>query len=884
MTEGPLPITQLTPMLQQYFTFKEKYREEILFFRMGDFYEMFFEDAVRAAPILEIALTSRSKHQGQDIPMCGVPYHAAETYLNKLIAAGIKVAVCDQVEDPRQAKGIVAREVTRVVTPGMVVSPELQDPKTPRYVAAILGRPEKDGRTYYGLAVLDVSTGEFLATQVFSEEALRAELGRLGPSEILVGEEDESGLAELLEGLGFYLTLVQTDRFDEARARKALTQRFGAFALDGFGLGDKPLGVAAAGAVLLYAQETQGRDLVHVDRVQGYELSDFMVLDDVTKRNLELFESMRDRSRAGSLWGLLDRTITAMGGRKLKAWLGAPLLVRALVAERHDAVDDLLMDGLAREDLRSLLSGVHDLERLIGRISLGRSGPRDLAALKDSLSRLPGLRAALMARPPGLLRDLGERLDLVEDAADLIGRALVDDPPLTLKDGGAFREGYHPELDELIQVMSLGKGWIAALEKTERERTGIGSLKIGYNRVFGYYIEVTRSNLAQVPDHYVRRQTLAGAERFITPELKEQEDKVLGAGERRLVLEQELFEDLRVRVAGFGPRLRRSADLVAEADALAALAEAGVRGNWVRPELLDEDIIDIEGGRHPVVERNLGSEPFVANDVLLDNESQQVLIITGPNMAGKSTILRQTALIVILAQMGSFVPAQRCRLGLVSRVFTRVGASDDLARGRSTFMVEMNETAQILNQADSRSLVILDEIGRGTSTFDGLSIAWAVAEYLHDLDGVGVRTLFATHYHELVGLAQNKPRVRNFNVAVREWQDTVIFLRKLVPGGTSRSYGIAVARLAGLPRDVLERAREVLEGLENGGPPVAAPVRPTRSRAARSAPSPQLSLFGSIPEPPAPSPVLDRLKEINVDAMTPLSALVALAELKGMTS
>ncbi len=864
-------MPKLTPMLKQYFTIKEKYPDAVLFFRMGDFYEMFFEDAERAAPVLEIALTSRSKHQGQDIPMCGVPYHAAESYINRLINSGLKVAVCDQIEDPRKAKGIVARDVTRVVTPGMVLSPEMNDPKTARYLGAVAGLTI-NGALRYGLAALDVSTGEFTMTQVPDQAGLADELGRLEPSELLIDSEDESGLLKIAEDLRLYCTLGEPTAFESSRARAALTTHFGEHALFGFGVQDMPAGMVAAGAALRYAMENQGRDLTHVDRLRCYKIEDYMVLDETTKRNLELFHNLRDRTKAGSLIGLLDLTVTAMGGRKMKAWLGYPLINRLEVAERHEAVESLVLDGMSRADFRDLLGGIHDLERLTGRISLNRASPRDLGSLQNSLAQIPRIKALLMNQS-GLIQDLGNRMDDLSDVTALIAGALVENPPPTLKDGGLFLKGYSEELDELIDIMTEGKGWIARLEKKERERTGVASLKVGYNRVFGYYIEVTKTNLKFVPDDYIRKQTLTGAERYITPELKEQEEKVLTASDRRVSLEQELFEELRLSVAGHSSRLRATADILAQLDALAALAEAAVKFDYVRPELLDEDRIEIDGGRHPVIEKTLKAETFVANDLVLDNESNQILIVTGPNMAGKSTILRQTAIIVLMAQMGGFVPAEKVRLGLVNRIFTRVGASDDLTRGRSTFMVEMNETAQILNQATPKSLIILDEIGRGTSTFDGLSIAWAVAEYLHDLHGLGARTMFATHYHELVQLARTKPRVKNFNVAIKEWEGRVIFLRKLLPGGTSRSYGLAVARLAGLPSEVLVRAAEILENLESGNLSGHLPTQSTASKQGRG--PAQLELFA----PPA-NGLADKLRNINLDEMTPLAALNELAELK----
>ena len=691
---------------------------------------------------------------------------------------------------------------------------------------------------------------------------------------MLISDSDGAGLTEDVELLGYYITPFDETAFEYARALSTLTRHFGEHALTGFGVADMKAGMTAAGAVMLYAAENQTRDLTHVDRIRGYRIEDFMVLDESTKRNLELFQTMRDNSRKGSLLGLLDLSVTAMGGRKFKQWLSYPLLERTDVAERHEAVEALILDGLARGDLRDVLGRIQDLERLTGRISLGRATPRDMASLKSSLQHLPHIKG-MLSWFQGLIGDLGQRLDELADVAGLIDEALVEEPPLTLKEGGLFKPGYNTELDELMTIMTDGKGWIAAMEKEERDKTGISSLKVGYNRVFGYYIEVTKSNLRLVPENYIRKQTLAGAERYITPQLKEQEEKVLGATERRVDLEQDLFEQLRFQVAGHASRLRASADILAQVDVLAAMSEAAVKYDYTRPELLDDDRIEIVGGRHPVIEQTLKNEAFVANDLVLDNSSNQVLIITGPNMAGKSTILRQAALIVLMAQIGSFVPADSVRMGLVNRIFTRVGASDDLTRGRSTFMVEMNETAQILNQATPKSLVILDEIGRGTSTFDGLSIAWAVAEYLHDLAARGVRTMFATHYHELVQLAQTKSRVRNYNVAVKEYNGQVIFLRKLQPGGTSRSYGIAVARLAGLPVEVLERAQEVLENLEKGGMNVAGIPRLARSK--KKKPSFQLELFES------PGDDLNEMvRDMDIDGMTPLNALNKLAELKRM--
>ncbi|MBW2063100.1 MAG: DNA mismatch repair protein MutS [Deltaproteobacteria bacterium] len=866
-------MPKLTPMLKQYFEIKERYPGAILFFRMGDFYEMFFEDAVKAAPILEIALTSRSKYHNQDIPMCGVPYHSAEAYVARLIKAGFKVAICDQVEDPRLAKGIVARKVTRVVTPGMNISPEIEDPGSPLYLAALTER-END---HFGLAALDVSTGDFILTEISGEQTLVSELSRLAPAETLISDDDQQKLAALLDDMALYCTLFESGAFERSRARSVLVNHFGQHALAGFGVEDLPLGLTAAGAVLLYAEENQGENLEHVNRLRCYRLQEYMVLDETARRNLELFANLQDHSPPGSLMSLIDHTVTAMGGRKLKQWLSYPLRDRTQIAERHEAVEALVLDGLRRSDLRDILNGVYDLERLTGRISLNRANPRDLICLKESLRRLPQIKGLLLELVDGRLRDLGWKLDELTETADLIEKALMDDPAMTLKNGGVIREGFNAELDELMSIMADGKGWIARMEAEERQRTGISSLKVGFNKIFGYYIEVTRSNLDQVPEDYIRRQTLTGAERFVTPELKEWESKVLTAEERRVLLEQKLFEGLRQDLMAYVSRLKDTAGSLAEIDVLAALAETAVKYDYVRPELLHDDRIEIVDGRHPVIERSLRQETFVPNDIILDNDSNQILIITGPNMAGKSTILRQVALIVLLNQIGSFVPAEKARLGMVDRIFTRIGASDDLTRGRSTFMVEMNETAQILNQATSKSLVILDEIGRGTSTFDGLSIAWAVVEYIHNLQGHGVRTLFATHYHELVELAKTMSRVKNFNVAVKQWRDEIIFLRKLVPGGTSRSYGLAVARLAGLPSEILDRAAEVLENLEREEIDPTGLPRPVRSKSGRAQEAGQLSLFARRDES-----LTDEIQRLNTDQMTPLEALNKLAELKKM--
>lgn len=871
-------MAELTPMLRQFFKIKNQYQDAILFFRMGDFYEMFFEDAIKAAPILNITLTSRSKHQDKKIPMCGVPYHAAEGYMAMLLKAGEKVAVCDQVEDPKArdpkaSKGIVKREVTRVLTPGMPMSDIAEDPKESSYLAAITGSDE--GR--FGLAAIEISTGDFVVTELFKKESLKAELARLSPGETLISEEDSLGLKELLNNLSLYTTTIEASIFSENRARQRLNNHFGEHAFHGFGLSGFGPGIQAAGAALLYAEESQKRDLPHLNNIRTLSLDRFMVLDNSTRRNLELFESLAGRGKKDSLLNLMDQTNTAMGGRLMKEWLGQPLINRDQILTRHEAVETLALDGMRRSEIREIFSALYDLGRLTGRITLNRAGPREFSKLAESLKLLPKIKTLLSEIPSGRLKEIGAALDVMEDIKDLIDNSLVEEPPANTRNGGLFKKGYHPELDELIFISTEGKSWLAQMEKQEKEATGITNLKVGFNKVFGYFLEVSRSHLDKIPERYIRKQTLVGSERYITEELKIWETKVLTSEDRRISLEAELFESLRLDIVKEILRLKQTAEYIAETDCLSGLSEAAVKFDLVRPELTDDDVIEITGGRHPVIERNQGRDSFVPNDITLNNETDQILIITGPNMAGKSTILRQTALIALMNQVGSFVPAEKAKLGILDRIFTRIGASDDLARGRSTFMVEMNETAQILNQATNKSLVILDEIGRGTSTFDGLSIAWAVTEYLHDLKGRGVRTLFATHYHELVETAHTRDRVKNFNVAVKQYNKEIIFLRKLIKGGTSRSYGIAVARLAGLPEKVLKRAEEILQGLESKELDLAG-VRDESGENQEALP--QLSLFKSKDDRLRDDKLRLELKKIEPEIMTPLEAINKLAELK----
>ncbi|MEW6429072.1 MAG: DNA mismatch repair protein MutS [Thermodesulfobacteriota bacterium] len=867
---------KITPMLQQYLEIKERHRDAILFYRLGDFYEMFFDDAKTASRILGITLTSRNhKNAGISIPMCGVPFHAAASYLAKLVKAGQRVAICEQIEDPGEAKGVVRREVVRIVTPGLITEEQVLDDKSNRYLGAVVHR------NLWGLALLDLSTGEFLVTERREAQAIADELNRLQPAELLYaedGEADRAGLTALLGPLAreICLTARPAGDFAHAPARERLLEHFRTANLAGFGCEEMREGVGAAGGLLAYIEETQKCDLGHIERLAVIDLADILMIDDSSRRNLELTQTIIGGGREGSLLACLDSTVTPMGARLLKRSLLFPLRDVGAINQRLTTVEHLVEEQGLRRQLREILAGVYDLERLNSRVVLGSANGRDLLALKYSLANLPRLRE-LLAGGGGLLDPLGRELDPLADLHDLLEASIHEEPPVSLREGNLIKGGYHPELDELVAIGRDGKELIAALEAEERVRSGIANLKIGFNRVFGYYLEVSRGQLDKVPDYFIRKQTLTNAERFITPELKEFENKVLGAEEKRLALEYQLFTAVRGEAAAHSSRLLASARRVAEIDLFCCLAETAAANRYCRPRVNDGEEILIREGRHPVIEKALPPGKFVPNDVHLDQCGQEVLIITGPNMAGKSTVLRQTALIVVMAQLGSFVPAAEAVIGVVDRIFTRVGAMDDLRRAQSTFMVEMNETANILNNASPRSLVILDEIGRGTSTYDGLAIAWAVAEDLVNKDGKGVKTLFATHYHELTDLARLFPRLRNFHIAVREWNDTIIFLHKLLPGATNRSYGIQVASLAGVPARVIRRAGELLANIEKGefdrkGTPRIA----GGSGAPRGGPN-QLELFGE-PE----HPVLRRLAEVRPDALSPLEALSLLYEMKAL--
>ncbi len=871
-------MSELTPMMRQYLEIKTQYADAILFFRLGDFYEMFLDDAVKASRILDIALTSRNKNSdGAEVPLCGVPYHSAGPYIAKLVEAGEKVAICEQVENPRLVRGIVKREVVKVVTPGLVIDSENLSPGENNYLFSLC--PGKGGR--WGLAYLDISTGEFRVTEVEGSDALSAELVCINPREVLLPStlRDSKAMKEIHDHVaGRTITFVDDWIFDPDYSKRLLNNHFAVGSPDSLGCGDLMEGLLAAGAVLHYLQETQKGTVSHIRRIIPYKIREHLVLDDSSRRNLELTATLVEGKRKGSLLGIMDRTKTAMGARKLRHWINYPLVNCEKIKERQDAVEELVQDPGWRNEIITILAGMYDLERLNGRISMASAGAKDLAAIRESLQRIPALLDKLARGGSCLIRSLHEGTDSMADVSELISRGIVNDPPFVLREGGIIAPGYSAELDELRSLSREGKGYIARLEAQEKARTGINSLKIRYNKVFGYYIEVTRANLASIPSDYIRKQTLANAERYITPELKEYEEKVLTAEERICGLEYELFQEIREQVAAQGERIAKSADLLACLDVLISLAEVAHERGYCRPSVDDGDVISIIEGRHPVIETMNLSERFVSNDTLLDNSENQLIIITGPNMAGKSTYMRQVALITLMAQMGSFVPAAEARVGIVDRIFTRVGAADNLARGQSTFMVEMMETAHILRNATPKSLIILDEIGRGTSTFDGVSIAWAVAEHIHDAECCGAKTLFATHYHELTELAVTRGKIRNCNIAVKEWNDQIIFLRKIVAGGASHSYGIQVARLAGLPPEVIERAREILRNLERGEFAEEGVPRIARGKkSAASQPSPQLALFEE-----GKDLIVKRLKEINVTEMTPIEAITLLDELKRM--
>lgn len=869
-------MAEQTPMMRQYLEIKSGYPDAILFFRMGDFYEMFLDDALTASRILDITLTSRNKGSGDEIPFCGVPYHSVTPYIAKLIETGHKVAICEQVEDPKQAKGIVRREVVRVITPGLLIEAESLSPDENNYLLTLCqGASEQ-----WGCAWLDLSTGEFRVTELTGAAAAAAEAVCVNPREVLLidGLEIDTLPVDLRAFLGERIvSRTPAWVFERDYAVSLLCGQFGAASAEALGLEGMPNGLMAAGATLYYLQENRKSAIPHIRDIRVYQRSEHLTLDPTTRRNLEITATMAEGRKAGSLLGCLDRTNTAMGARRLKHWLSYPLVGLEPIRQRLDALEELLEESGRREEMVARLGEIADLERLNGRIGMASAGGRDLRAMNDSLRHIPALLEQLSFLKTPLLQTLATTIDPLEDLRTLVETGIVECPPFSLREGGIIADGYNEELDELRSISSEGKGFIARLEAQERARTGISSLKIRYNRVFGYSIEITKSNLAAVPTDYIRRQTLANAERFITEELKNYEEKVLGAEERICNLEYTLFQEIRERVSAQAERIARTADGLATLDVLISLAIVADERNYCKPTVDDSDVIEISDGRHPVIEGMKLGESFVPNDTLLDGSENQILMITGPNMAGKSTYMRQVALITLMAQAGSFVPAASARIGIADRIFTRVGAGDNLARGQSTFMLEMMEAASILRNATPRSLIVMDEIGRGTSTFDGVSIAWAVAEYIHDTPSCRARTLFATHYHELTELTVTRERIRNFTVAVREWNDQVIFLRTIIPGGASHSYGIQVARLAGMPIDVIERAKEILRNLESGEFEEGAPRLAKSSRKPPREPSPQFSLFESSEDQ-----LRKRLKKLNIATLTPLEALNLLDELKRM--
>jgi len=867
-------MATVTPMMQQYLDIKEQYKDCILFFRLGDFYEMFFNDAEVASRELEITLTGKDCGLEERAPMCGVPYHSAESYISKLINKGYKVAICEQVEDPALAKGLVKREVIRVITPGTVIESSMLDEKKNNYLISIY-----KFKHYFSLAIVDISTGEFLSTQITwgnTVNKLTDELAKFSPSEVIVNSEfmeDESLIANIRKRFHFYMSKFDDSNFEYSFAANKIKKKFGQCEILKM---DYSLSVNAAGALLEYLEQTQKVNLDHIQSLNVYKVEEFMVLDAATRRNLELTETMRERSRKGSLLWVLDKTMTSMGGRLLRKWIEQPLIDISAINERLDAVDEMKQKFIMRKEIRELLQRVYDIERLIGKVVLGNVNCRDLIAMKNSLGQLPYIKNVLKDCTMPLNVKIYEQIDVLEDVYELIDKSIVDDPPITVKDGGIIKSGFNPEVDKLRKATTEGKDWVLALETSEREKTGIKNLKVGFNKVFGYYIEVTKSNLSLVPENYIRKQTLANAERFITQELKEMEDTILGAESKIVDLEYQIFLDIRSRIAREVTRVKNTAMSIAELDAICSLAEVADIENYCKPIVTAEDEIKITDGRHPVVEKILGQGSFVPNDTYLDMGENRLAIITGPNMAGKSTYMRQTALIVLMAQMGSFVPASSAKIGVADRIFTRVGASDDLASGQSTFMVEMSEVSNILANATSRSLLILDEIGRGTSTFDGLSIAWAVIEYICDKSKIGCRTLFATHYHELTELEGKMNGIKNFCISVKEKGEDIIFLRKIIRGGADGSYGIQVAKLAGLPQDIINRANEILKELEEGD----ISKKEKRIKNLKVPIEGQLDIFSVAGGLKNENEVLEELKNIDITTLTPLDALNVLYKLQ----
>lgn len=873
----------LSPMMTHYLETKKEYPDCVLFYRLGDFYEMFFEDAVTVSRELEITLTGKECGLEERAPMCGVPHHAVENYLIRLVQKGYKVAIAEQMEDPKLAKGLVKREVIRVVTPGTITSAQALDETKNNYLMGIVYIGET-----FGIAVADISTGDFLVTEVESERELTDEINKFNPSEIICNEAFYVSGVDIEDIKNRYHAVVSSldnHFFSDEVCRKILREHYKVGALSGLGLEDYDNGIIAAGSVMQYMYETQKSSLSHITNITPYSTGQFMIIDTSTRRNLELLETLREKQKRGSLLWVLDRTKTAMGARMLRTYIEQPLIHKSEIINRQNAIEELNMNYISREEICEYLNPIYDLERLIGRISYKTANPRDLISFKNSLEMLPYIKKILEEFNSEMLMNLQEELDPLTDVNDLINRAIIDDPPITVREGGIIKEGFHEEADKFRHAKTEGKSWLAELESREKEKTGIKNLKVKYNKVFGYYFEVTNSFKDLVPDYFIRKQTLANAERYTTDELKELEDVILGAEDKLYTLEYQLFTEVRDSVAAQVLRIQKTARAIAGVDVITSLSSVATRNNYVKPCINEKGLIDIKNGRHPVVEKMLRDDLFVSNDTYLDNSKNRLSIITGPNMAGKSTYMRQTALIVLLAQIGSFVPAEEANIGICDRIFTRVGASDDLASGQSTFMVEMTEVANILRNATKNSLIVLDEIGRGTSTFDGLSIAWAVVEHISNSKLLGAKTLFATHYHELTELEGTISGVNNYCIAVKEQGDDIVFLRKIIKGGADKSYGIQVAKLAGVPDTVIYRAKELLSELSEADITVKAKeIAETNSNITqrKAVPKPdevdlqQMSLFDTVKD----NDIIKELGELELGNMTPIDALNILYRLQ----
>ena len=875
-------MAEYSPMMQHYLQTKEEYPDCILFYRLGDFYEMFFEDAKIVSRELELTLTGKSCGQEERAPMCGVPFHAYESYMNRLVANGYKVAICEQMEDPKQAKGMVRREVIRVVTPGTNINEQALDEGKNNYIMCIVSLSDQ-----FGVATADITTGDFFVTEVDSKRRLLDEIYKFSPTEVVCNEAlFMSGLDidDLKNRVGIVLYSLENWYFDDSLCENTLKEHFRVNSLEGLGLADLECGMIASGSLLKYLYETQKNSLEQISAIHPYTTGKFMVLDSSTRRNLELVETLREKAKRGSLLWVLDKTKTAMGARMLRSFVEQPLIEKEEIEGRLDAIEELMQRAIDREELREYLNPVYDLERLLTRITYQSANPRDLTAFKSSIGMIPHIRGILLELQSKEIQGICEDMDTLEDLYTLIDAAIEEEPPITVREGGIIKDGYHEEIDRLREAKSQGKNWLAELEAKEREKTGIKNLKIKFNKVFGYYLEVTNSFKDLVPDYYTRKQTLTNAERYITPELKEMEDMILGAEDKLVQLEYELFRELREQIAKNVVRIQKTAKALAKIDVFASLALISEQNHYCRPSLNQNGRIDIKNGRHPVVEKMINNDMFIANDTYLDNQKNRISVITGPNMAGKSTYMRQTALIVLMAQIGCFVPAETADIGIVDRIFTRVGASDDLASGQSTFMVEMTEVANILRNATGNSLLILDEIGRGTSTFDGLSIAWAVVEHISNPKLLGAKTLFATHYHELTELEGKLDNVNNYCIAVKEKGDDIVFLRKIVKGGADKSYGIQVAKLAGVPDSVIERAKEIAEELGRHDIVDFTEILSNKKNSATKKKKEhldevdltQMSLFDAVND----NDIIEELKEIDVGNLTPIEALNKLYELQ----